>query len=811
MHHDEVIVNKINIFYQKMSENSLCGIENLINIDELNELSILKNLSTRIDNDERYCLMNDIFIFFLNRNDNYENEVETNYSEYGYYFTEWFDNKLDIHPNNLVLIKSDLYMNEVEKTIESVTISNYTETIPIGDNILTNIFQHSTLYQIIKYKNIKLYQNYINFYKKVFDLFSKFDISSLQLFRFSGDNEIYWSIKVIPIFPTFKKNENLNIAQILKQSGKGLSIHSKKEIQKMIILLDLENSFAPKAVKFFKDLSLSIIEMNYEFLILLFEVLRDINSLHYFRNIFFLFMLSYFSENIKEIYNTHKKNFIFEDFRKYTLVEPMMILTGEKKLNSLKTYSNILLVILFKWLSDIISQKFENGNNIPKENIYNLAMLFYDKKGKGDLEYIKTINEVFYNKVSAEVVYNSSKACFSSFVKNNFNDIIQGLQNDLTSSSTTELRVIMFCERFFDFKLVFDYYKLGYLNTSNNSFNSSRGGSARADNGFKFIEMAKIILTKTYEYYENLELRNLFIKQIWGLEFDNYEQFFLYEENVFNFFQKNRFIDYIKAYRKTFFAEYTIPQFFNRYMPVLEDIDDRYDCNINYTEALTLFFKDLQNLEKFQELFEVNKNTIKINFISYCLLTNLVKNIKEEMAIRLQTNTRRRFIYNFVNYLRRSAFKIQAAWKSYYFSKINDFDYDRCYSYISNRYKKDPVLLKIFRNVYHNMDHLINQQETMSIELDRYKKENSELKSTISNNTSMVKKRNNMGDSISDISNSKYASQLSIKSYNSVTNISNRRSSMDNRTNNLNSSDITTSNVSIKSLMDSVEVYSKLI
>jgi hypothetical protein len=38
MHRDEVTVNKINIFYQKMSENSLCGIENLINIDELNEV-----------------------------------------------------------------------------------------------------------------------------------------------------------------------------------------------------------------------------------------------------------------------------------------------------------------------------------------------------------------------------------------------------------------------------------------------------------------------------------------------------------------------------------------------------------------------------------------------------------------------------------------------------------------------------------------------------------------------------------------------------------------------------------------------------
>jgi hypothetical protein len=770
-----------------------------------------------MDNRERFCTMNDIYLFFLNRSEAYETEVEAVFHEYSYSFTEWFENKLDVYPNHLILIKSDYYSIEADKTNELQTISNYTETIPTSDNIMPNVFQYSTLFQIIKYKNTKLYSNYINYLHKVFDLFSKFDISSLLLFRFIPNNDIFWSIKLIPFIQVKNKNENpLKLNQLIKTNTKSFSIHSKKEIQKMLIMLDLENSFNSKYFKFFKDLSCNIIEQNYEFFILLFDILRDINNLHFFRNIFFLYLLSYFCDNIREIFNSNKKNIIFEDFRKYTQTDPSNILFNANKLTNLKIYSNILIIMLYKWISDIISLKFDNGSNMNNNNynFINIGLLNFDKLGRNDLDYMKTINEILLNRISAEVGVNSGKPMFSQFIKSNFNETIANFLNDLTLANPAELKIISFCERFFDFKLLFDFYKLSYINynfnhsfISNNISNpsSNRNSNRNSENTIKLVELVKIIMIKTYEYYEDIEARNLFVKQVWGLEFDNYERFFQYEENVFNFFQKNKFIDYVKIYRKGFYAEYTSKQFFNRYLPILEDIDCKFNSDQNYTEALKLFFKDLQSLENFQEPFEVTKSLIRINFTSYNLVGRLIKSLKEEMVIKIQTNLRRWFLINFVNYLRKSAVKIQNAWRSYIYSKVNDFDYEKCFSYIANKYKRsDPVLLKIFRNLYQNMDGLISQHESMSMELNRYKRENSELKCTISN-TSLMRKRNSQQDTISELYNSKMGSQLSIKSYNSHYSNSSYRRSVEKKSN-LNSSEITTSNVSIKSLMDSVEV-----
>jgi hypothetical protein len=239
-------------------------------------------------------------------------------------------------------------------------------------------------------------------------------------------------------------------------------------------------------------------------------------------------------------------------------------------------------------------------------------------------------------------------------------------------------------------------------------------------------------------------------------------------------------------------------QFFKKYLPLLEDIDSRYNPNNNYTDCIGLFIQDLQKFENFNETYEVYRNLIKINFITYNMLMNLMKNVKSEKITKIQTLYRGHICRKFIKHIKKCTLKIQQSWKYHYYNNSAAKDYEKFNLYLKKYNKSDPVLLRIFNRMYKNIDNLVFENKRLESLLIHYQKENSTVKSHRSQSTQR--------DSIpKTISLSKYhGSRTSIMSNASSMTSIRGSSSKKNRNSSI---DGTASSIHVKSLMESLEVF----
>jgi hypothetical protein len=745
----ELIANRNNIFYQTLAQNSLTGVENLIYLDEINELSVLKNITTRISNNEKTCLINDIFIFL-----NQQNEIKNNFIENKFDLCEWLDQKGETN-SNLIFIKN--------KSFNEITQKNSNTNNNLNNS---NYFQYNTLIEIMKYKNYDLVIKYKDFFSKIFDFLQIFNMNLFMFFNFSEKYDNYTNIKFLPIFPTqlFLNNLKTNFildTQLISKKNEFSSI-KKSEFQKIISFLDLENSFPQKYAKFFQELSIIVLDKYFYLLEIILNLLKNINLIHIFRNIFYLLVLSHIFMNFKSIFEkakTQSKN-IFEEINRR-----ISFLNFEN--NELFIfYSNLIVIFIYVFTFDLISMRFQEnldakifknnqknisftnigllllGNNNPlnKNNIDGDIILFED------LIFNKIINTGNNDRIDNEL--SNSQTLITKYLLYHFNENLSNFNKSVNISNQGELNIILFFEKIFDMKIFFDFYKINSEVYDNN--NSIRG-----------VELLRVSLKNHIHNFEQMENKNSQIKQIWSFEFENFNNFFTKEENVIDILQNNKIIDFIKYYKmqeSSYFSEYPMNKFFQKFLPILEDIDTVYDKEKNYEEVLTYFFKDLQNFEEYKEKFEISRNFVKFNFITYSILTKLIKNIKEEKAQMVQKHYKRKMIYDFIRYFRSQVLKIQKNWKEYYFNKMSECDYEKCVMYIAGKYKnRDPILLKIFRNLYNNSQNLTSENGKLKQELNSYKKENQTLQFNISELQKRLKKNQEQTNSLSSSTHSLFS------------------------------------------------------
>lgn len=823
----EIIIKKDCIFYQTLAENSLYGVENLTNLDEFNELSVLKNIVTRFKNHQYFCMMNDIFIFFTNLKE--DKFFQGSYYNLKHEFTEWLNLRIEEEEKNfLTNSKINYKINITEryenlKQSESLTglISQKTQ-IPKSNLIIiknkifskSNIgspvnknnynqnksaefsnkhpyhFQFDLLLEIVKSKNYSLFSSYKNVFLKLFNFIEMFKLNTLLIFNFSEKYNNYASFQFLNLFPTQTIRNKLKTELVInclnknpyhqfnkQQNKQKKSI--KNRIQMVIEKVDFDNLFANKYRKFFiltaQEMLLFINNKNQspyhtatqsekietssnedeQQLYLIFSesilsILQEINMPNLFGIVFQLIILCYIFSNFKNVFSKNKVSkitsyqIVYEEMSKYfSPTVPMMT-------ENLIFYSNLIIIFIYKFIFDLISKKFKE-NLIPNlksfknfnylNNSYrgiNIGLILSDPDFNNEDDMV-LLNDILFNKISTlnnqDDQTNNNKLIVSKIFGFNFEENMSQFIKNLNHSLLTinfmnnvpypnELSFVMYFEKLFDFKYFYDFYKSNqYVNSLNNP---------------RFIKILDII-NVSYKYslseFENLENSNLVIKQVWNFDFENLEEFFKVEENVIDFLQNYKFIEYANYFKKSiisrnnYFAEYSMKNFFNKFLPILEDIDKSYNPLKNYEESVNLFFKDLQKFEEFSEIFEVTKNTVKINFLNYSIMNKIMKNLFEEKTVIIQKNFKRKIIYNFVKYFKQQVLKLQLFWRRYYLNKISQYDFEKCFKLIGDKYKCiDPVILKVFSNWKKNLIKVNYNNLKLQAEIENLQRENQMIK-----------------------------------------------------------------------------------
>jgi hypothetical protein len=835
----EIMIKKDCIFYQSLAENCLHGVENLTNLDEYNELSVLKNIVTRFKNHQNFCMMNDLFIFFTNLKE--AEFVKGSFYNLKYEFTEWLNLRIEEEEKNFLTSSKINFKNNVSERLDNLKLSenisqgqnSHLPHIPKSNLIIIknkkfsnlNIdthkknghqnrpqdlskikhpyhFQFDLLIEIIKAKNYSLFSYYKDVFYKLCNFIEMFKLNTFLIFNFSEKYNNYASFQFLNLFPTQTIRNKLKTELVISCAKKNPyhqfntqqnpQIKSvKSRIQNIIEKVDFENLFASKYRKFFiliaqemllfvnnKNLGTSPTGLQGEkintssledeqqiylhFSETILSILHEINMTNLFGTVFQLILLCYIFSNFKNIFSKNKISkitsyqILYEEMSKFfSPTIPMMT-------ENLLFYSNLIIIFIYKFIFDFISIKFKE-NLIPNlksfknlnyvNNNYrgtNIGLIFSDPDFNKEDDMV-LLNDLLFNKISTlsnqDDLSNNNKLIISKFLGFNFEENVSQFLKNLNHSLLTvnfmnnvpypnELSFVMYFEKLFDLKYFYDFYKSNqYVNSLNNP------------RFIKIIDLMNISYKFSLSDFENLENSNLLIKQVWNFGFDNLEEFFKVEENVIDFLQNNKFIDYAHYFKKSihskksYFAEYSMKNFFNKFLPILEDIDRSYHSWKNYEESVNLFLKDLQKFEEFFEIFEVTKNTVKLNFLSYSILNKIMKNLYEEKSVIIQKNFKRKIIYNFIKFFKQQVVKLQVYWRRYYLNKISQYDFDKCFKLIGDRYKSsDPIILKVFSNWRKNLNKATYNNLKLQAEVENLQRENQmlKLKSLVESDASQI-------------------------------------------------------------------------
>jgi hypothetical protein len=739
----EINVRKEAIFYQNLIEKCLNGMDCITSMDEFNELSVLKNIIIRINNKFNYSILNDIFMFFINKSN--EDDIEKIINNFIFEFLDWFnlhiseevthfnDNQTSLNQSNLIFLKNKNFKNDLRK-----------------ENKLFKFSQFEIFWEILRSKNYNLLFNHKELFSKLILFSQLFKMNTFLIFSFSEKLKNYVNFQFCNLFPSQTvKNELKNEILI---SSKNVNLGSfenstahtiNNKIQNLLEGLDFNCIINNHFMNFFTSLSEEMLKFknkdkntNRQNIYLtiseiIIEILLEINMTPLFQNIFVLLILSFILSNFKNIFNKNKflksnpSYFILEDISKFANL-------NIEKSENLNFYSNLILMFIFKFVFDLVSSKL-NDQNIQKSKLlrnlkdlnkknnhlsldkrYNLGLIISDPDFSNEDD-LNLLNDLLFNKVVTNSD-SSNKSIISKFLQFNFDENISNLLKSLNNNQS-DLNIITYFEKVIDFRYFYDFYK--------SNFNHNNNGNLKY---MKVLDLVQNSYKLSLSEIENIESSKPLIKQIWTFQFESLDTFFTLEENVIDFLQNNKIIEYAKFFKnkKKFYVDFNTNNFFQKFLPILEDIDQKYDPQKDYSAQIESFFKDLQKFEDINETFEVDLKKIKLNYQTYSILMKLLKNVIEEKTLIIQKNFKRKIIYNFIKYFRNKVILIQNIWRSYFFKKFPDkFDFDIYSYYILNKSKKyDPISLKIYRKTFSKILQLENENTKYQEELKNFKKDN---------------------------------------------------------------------------------------
>ena len=554
---------------------------------------------------------------------------------------------------------------------------------------------------LIKGKNFK---NEKKLFNSLINILSK--ISYKFLFRFNNNG-----LNVLPIFSTIIKKNDLYKEHIFFDSKNNIiikkEIYNKLNLDKEILEKILDNDDIKQIFN-----KMIIIKENYiKFLNILNNFYIDDKENNYENLIYSikLFILSFIFYSYKKLAKEYISNSYYS---KNDIMLKIKVFVNIVKEKNLLFYSNLIFLCLIHNLTLFYNKKYYLNNKINFNNEY---FIFFNKFIKEEDEKLlnETILRIFNNNLNN---INKENNSIYNYIKYYYEENINNFENELIKNDKILLDII---------KNNFNIDKNkneNFVEIFKNNFNDLL-------NNLKSINFEKII---NFKIIKNFNFNK-----------PNFDLFLKNQDKLYIFFNKNQFSDYYNLYKNlnrnnknnNFFRVYTIKNFFDLFLPILSDIDKKYDPSnyLSYKKKLINFIQELQNYQEINEPFDVDNNYIKINYNTFEILMFLLFNIKEEKIsiiqhLILKTSKKKQKFIDLINKTK----LIQKNFKKYIFKKYLKKSNNDLIDLLIRKYKgNDPILIRLIINSQKNLDNLI--------------KENKELKTKLNNSTNQnsSKKKNN--------------------------------------------------------------------
>ena len=697
---EEIIVNKNDVFYQFIDSFECLG--NLSEMKIINELAVLKNMQLRLLNRKSFIFNGDIFI-------NFKCEKEENDEE--------------INNKNFMI-------NEFIKNIKNNEILFFLNEFNNKNN--KHAIEFFNKYLICK--NYDLYEKYNRLFNKLFNILNCNSNGNKFFFHLNITNKnketlIYFNY--LPILSSNVTNNELYETNILfcnnvynNKNKVKINLNPEININVTKMLLNNNNKNSSKIKEIFKKFLSE--DVNILFINELYELFTISNLSKYFIECVKLILLSYLSFNYKKIFFIKDEN--NEEFFEYDV--------------NLIYFSNIIALILFKYINSLLNNQLINNKFINKINQKNkeddLIILFNSSNKEDDM----LINEVIKQRSDYLIndSFNSSKNCISKFIALYLNKNISNFFNSLNKKQKEIIKSIE--NDFFDIKFLFKLYEENdLLNVFTKCYSIS----------LNFFNKFESKISKIYQFW-NLNLYDLYENN--NEQFlCNYELFFSNQEKIIEFLQISQIIEYCNLYhnefyskKNKFFINFSFSEFFYRFLPILIDIDNSYNENKDYSQSIINYLNEINEFQgidlKTGSFVDKEKRIIYLSFNTYEILNLLLKNVYDENVILIQKIFKSKMIFKFVNNLRKKCVKIQKWFRLKFYNKklnlesFNDNLYNK-FEIIIEQYKKiDPLVIRFVINSMKNIEELIKENNNLKEylnELNNKSEENNNKEAKTSN------------------------------------------------------------------------------
>ena len=427
----------------------------------------------------------------------------------------------------------------------------------------------------------------------------------------------------------------------------------------------------------------------------LIEIIKNIFKYH--KEEKYIFYLIY-----QFTYKSYKYEYIFKLFILSLILNYNQYIPQNKneKLSSENFifYSNLFIIYLFSQITEILNNEIlKNKNN---EQIF-LSFFNSFKQEESDAFLNKTIGKIIYyftedkekNNFLSQFYSNSNEEIIKNFeqnLKKNEEEIIINLINDLKIKEFPK--------------------NMNLINFFQNNFINSK----------KKIEMLE---KEEYKY----------IRQIYNINFNNFDNFIKKEKNIESFFYFTQLIEYINIYKKhnSYFREISISKFFKFFLPILCDIDEVYNPLKNkiYISKLRNYIYDLQTYEQINEDFLITNDFIMLNYKTYEILMLLLFSLLNEKIKIIQKYYLKKSKNIMLQKLRKQIIMIQKLYKQY-LSKIYNSNSDKDkINLILRKYKgNDPMLILLIIKSQNTINNLKKELENKFNE----KMENKNIQNSLS-------------------------------------------------------------------------------
>ena len=724
---EDVVINKNDIFYQSIDSFETFG--NFPQMKIVNELSVLKNMQMRLLNNKPFCYVGDIFIQ-LNTDD---------YTNDRFFFINEFIKYISISKKNTLFFKKFKILNGKSTSRSDVDLLEKFLRINKGEEYMKFMSLFEKVFKLFDFEDEcddNIDENIIDNFQSEAYVKQRY----LASFTFSSINGI--NFNYIPILSSNSASNDLYYKSIFFITTSALSknktdILLNPEINIALTNLYLNNSNSSIKNSFISQnilISFLANTHNIKTLNLLYDIFTLANISKHFINAAKLLLLAYITYQYQKI-------FPIDEPQLKSLYKTMNItqnLIKQINKNNMIFYSNLLILLLFKYINNLLSIQFANNKSKVKRNALDLNdIVIFGNDGNKDDDII--LNEVIKQRVECAKAHsnqkNSISKCITLYLNENLSKFTQGLSR---------------CDSMFISSIESSLFDISFVK--------------KIYSGSSIISQVKNAYTVSIQNFMKYENSIDKIYQMWICDIGTpYDVFFSTQEKIIEFLQLTQIIEYCTIYHNYYFEaknffyfrNYSYEFFFNTYLPILTDIDTKYQSKRiqRYKKALCNYFNDIQHFQSITEDFTVTDTKIGIAYKTFEILNLLLKSVYDDKAKMIQKNYRKYIAYKLIATLRRKCVVIQKFYRMRIYKEImkknkDDSKYKMICNTILDKYKmKDPLIVRYVINMMKRYEELCQENLTLK---DYY---NSEI-NIINGNLSTERQMNNAKSSSNMINSS---------------------------------------------------------